>query len=212
MKIYFAYGSNLCFRQMASRCPESQYLGRAVLAGHRIQINERGYANIIADAAETVEGLCFQLSQTDEDALDVCEGVALLCYSKSLLHVNLFAAAPSLRGQRVADLVQAAAFDVDADGQPRDFEGSETSVAALVYMSALHVGNGVARNGYKKRIARGVQDARRLGVSPRYLEEKVGPLIQITAKPHWMLKKPRKAHRQKLDQKLDQEADTQWSI
>ncbi|KAI5807191.1 hypothetical protein EDC01DRAFT_608786 [Geopyxis carbonaria] len=191
MKTYFAYGSNLWLPQMARRCPESLYIGRAVLAGYRIHINERGYANIVADATETVEGLCFLLSTDDEAALDESEGVSMLCYAKTELQVHLFQAPPNFHRRRVAELIQDVCY-LATDAQIRDEEGDGTKVSSLTYTSTLHVKDGTAKNLYKQTIAKGVQDALRLGVSPSYLEEKVEPLIRIAARPHWLFRKPRK--------------------
>ena len=41
---YFAYGSNLCVRQMALRCPDAADPHPAVLSDHDWLINERGVA------------------------------------------------------------------------------------------------------------------------------------------------------------------------
>ncbi|POS79700.1 hypothetical protein DHEL01_v201907 [Diaporthe helianthi] len=46
-RLYFAYGSNLSPDKMARRCPDSIFLGKATLRGHRWQINERGLVNIV---------------------------------------------------------------------------------------------------------------------------------------------------------------------
>jgi hypothetical protein len=39
MRYYFAYGSNMDEKQMASRCPGSQLVGRARLLAHSFLIN-----------------------------------------------------------------------------------------------------------------------------------------------------------------------------
>jgi hypothetical protein len=54
-KLYFAYGSNLSPEQMARRCPDSIFLGKATLRGYRWQINERGVANIVAAPAPALK-------------------------------------------------------------------------------------------------------------------------------------------------------------
>ncbi|KKY31741.1 putative aig2 family protein [Diaporthe ampelina] len=90
-RLYFAYGSNLRPAQMAHRCPDSIFLGKATLNGHRWQINERGVANVVpvsqagsrgkgkgrggGDVA-VVEGLLYAISAADERRLDRYEGVA----------------------------------------------------------------------------------------------------------------------------------------
>uniref|UniRef100_A0A0D2Y0V7 gamma-glutamylcyclotransferase n=1 Tax=Fusarium oxysporum (strain Fo5176) TaxID=660025 RepID=A0A0D2Y0V7_FUSOF len=63
-QLYFAYGSNLWLQQMASRCPESYYVGRAVLLDHRWQINSRGFANVIPCSGYNVHGLVYQCRAT----------------------------------------------------------------------------------------------------------------------------------------------------
>ncbi|KAI5807193.1 hypothetical protein EDC01DRAFT_626100 [Geopyxis carbonaria] len=210
MTVYFAYGSNMHLPQMAHRCPQSTFLGHAVLTGYKIQINDRGYANIVADESETVEGLCYILSAADEVSLDGYEGVEHLCYSKSEMQIQLFEAPERLRHRRVAVLVEAAELAELVEGaeldnctveiEPGDSEGLIRSVTSLVYASVLHVSNGVASDLYKHTVSRGVQDASRLGVSASYLNEKLGPLIQFTgkAKTHWMLRKTRKVYGQNL--------------
>ncbi|KAF3226249.1 hypothetical protein TWF106_000743 [Orbilia oligospora] len=73
--LYFAYGSNLSFEQMARRCPQSRYVGRARLHGYQFQINERGFANVVERLGLFVEGLCYRLHPEDEVRLDRAEGV-----------------------------------------------------------------------------------------------------------------------------------------
>ncbi|KAK5686634.1 hypothetical protein LTS10_002756 [Elasticomyces elasticus] len=82
--LYLGYGSNLWMHQMKQRCPTSKYVGMARLDGFRWIINERGYANIVAIPREDrlpnhfpdkVWGLVYSLEQSDEDKLDVNEGV-----------------------------------------------------------------------------------------------------------------------------------------
>lgn len=55
-RLYFAYGSNLSPEQMAHRCPDSIFLGKATLCGYRWQVNERGRANIVEVPAEPAPG------------------------------------------------------------------------------------------------------------------------------------------------------------
>lgn len=105
--LYFAYGSNLSFDQMAKRCPGSRFVGRARLYGYVFQINQRGFANIVetSDSREFVDGLCYRLSTNDELALDRSEGVPT-AYQKEELEVEFFPAAPDLVGRDVVDIVR----------------------------------------------------------------------------------------------------------
>jgi hypothetical protein len=45
-RYYFAYGSDIAKKQMASRCPGSQLAGRAQLLAHSFLITERGVASV----------------------------------------------------------------------------------------------------------------------------------------------------------------------
>ncbi|KAI7777419.1 hypothetical protein LA080_003571 [Diaporthe eres] len=100
-RLYFAYGSNLSPEQMAHRCPDSIFLGKATLPEYRWQVNERGVANVVpvpkrlpqedrkggrgrdrnGDGA-AVEGLIYAISAEDERQLDLYEGVAKGRYEK----------------------------------------------------------------------------------------------------------------------------------
>jgi hypothetical protein len=72
---YFAYGSNLCVRQMALRCPDASDPRRAVLAGHDWLINQRGVATVEPFDGTQVHGVVWQLSDHDLATLDGAEGV-----------------------------------------------------------------------------------------------------------------------------------------
>lgn len=72
---YFAYGSNLCVRQMALRCPDATDPRRAVLADHDWLINQRGVATVEPLSGTQVHGVVWQLSEHDLATLDSAEGV-----------------------------------------------------------------------------------------------------------------------------------------
>lgn len=82
MKLHFGYGSNMWDAQMRKRCPQSKKVGVARLRSYRWIISTRGYANVVASTADEVEGVLFELSQSDEDSLDRYEGVASGSYRK----------------------------------------------------------------------------------------------------------------------------------
>ncbi|KAJ0117766.1 ig2 family protein [Diaporthe amygdali] len=83
-RLYFAYASNLSPEKMAHRCPDSIFLGKATLRGHRWQINERGVANVVRTGRQrdAVEGLVYAISPSDEERLDRYEGVSKELYEK----------------------------------------------------------------------------------------------------------------------------------
>jgi phage replication-related protein YjqB (UPF0714/DUF867 family) len=72
---YFAYGSNLCVRQMALRCPDAADPRPAVLSDHDWLINQRGVATVEPFAASQVHGVLWQVSDHDLATLDSAEGV-----------------------------------------------------------------------------------------------------------------------------------------
>lgn len=72
---YFAYGSNLCVRQMAQRCPEAADPRPAVLSDHDWLINQRGVATVEPCAGNQVHGVLWQISDGDLATLDSAEGV-----------------------------------------------------------------------------------------------------------------------------------------
>ncbi|HEY1442810.1 MAG TPA: gamma-glutamylcyclotransferase family protein, partial [Mycobacterium sp.] len=72
---YFAYGSNLCVRQMALRCPDAVDPRPAVLSDHDWLINQRGVATVEPFAGNQVHGVLWQLSDHDLATLDSAEGV-----------------------------------------------------------------------------------------------------------------------------------------
>jgi len=103
--LYFAYGSNLQLKQMAKRCPDSQFQGRARLHSFRWQINDRGFANVIPDPNAFVEGLVYLLSAEDEERLDRSEGVPT-AYQKKWTEVEFFPAAAKLGGRKVTEILK----------------------------------------------------------------------------------------------------------
>ena len=84
---YFAYGSNLCVRQMALRCPDAADPRPAVLADHDWLINQRGVATVEPLAGNQVHGVLWQLSGDDLATLDSAEGVPVR-YRRERLHVH----------------------------------------------------------------------------------------------------------------------------
>jgi phage replication-related protein YjqB (UPF0714/DUF867 family) len=73
--LYFAYGSNLCVRQMARRCPDATDPRPAVLSDHDWLINQRGVATVEPFAGNQVHGVLWQVSDHDLASLDSAEGV-----------------------------------------------------------------------------------------------------------------------------------------
>ena len=72
---YFAYGSNLCARQMAQRCPDAVDPRRARLTDHDWLINQRGVATVEPFTGSQVHGVIWRVSDRDLATLDSAEGV-----------------------------------------------------------------------------------------------------------------------------------------
>ncbi|MBN6743294.1 gamma-glutamylcyclotransferase, partial [Acidithiobacillus sp. MC6.1] len=85
--------------------PESQFQGRARLHNFRMQINERGFANVVPDPNNSVEGLCYLLSVEDEARLDRSEGVPT-AYQKKWTEVEFYPAAAKLLGRKVMEILK----------------------------------------------------------------------------------------------------------
>jgi len=71
-KLYFAYGMNTNVEQMAVRCPTAIPFGKAILSGYRFEF--KNYATIVPSPKESVEGVLWTITETDELALDMLEG------------------------------------------------------------------------------------------------------------------------------------------
>jgi hypothetical protein len=96
LRLYFAYGSNLCREQMAApvdteavdrqyrnRCPDSVPIAAYRLSGWRLEfVGERtgrwgrgGVATIVPESGSSVSGALYRLSPADERALDGFENI-----------------------------------------------------------------------------------------------------------------------------------------
>jgi cation transport regulator ChaC len=87
MPLTFAYGSNMCVADMATRCPQAKMLGVARLPKFRFALLPDGYATIVRDPAAMTYGVLWELSFGALAALDRYEGVAQGAYDKLILPV-----------------------------------------------------------------------------------------------------------------------------
>ena len=78
--IYFAYGSNMDWKQMKERCPSARFVGVANLPDHRLAFTRKsitrgcGVADLVREARRSVWGIVFEISALDVGALDRSEG------------------------------------------------------------------------------------------------------------------------------------------
>lgn len=93
MELYAAYGSNMNPAQMAERCPHSPLQGTGWLEGWRLTFGgedigwEGALATVVEDAAERVFVALYELSESDERALDQWDGATIGYYSKLRVRV-----------------------------------------------------------------------------------------------------------------------------
>ncbi|KAI1740848.1 hypothetical protein F4680DRAFT_87377 [Xylaria scruposa] len=176
-QLYFAYGSNLWMKQMATRCPNSYYVGRALLPDYRWQINERGYANIVPASGFTVHGLVYELGAGDEARLDRSEGVFSGAYSKAYLPivVHLASAALQMPTQSLVQNGGPKPVIVEAQKQMTYVGSSEAYLCpnVLVYISYDFIRRGRPRDSYIDRMNSGIGDATAMGVPPDYFDNTI---------------------------------------
>ena len=72
---YFAYGSNMDRQQRRDRYPGAVLLGTARLLGYRFIINCAGVASVVSTGCHEVFGVLWEITATDEGALDDYEGL-----------------------------------------------------------------------------------------------------------------------------------------
>ncbi|KAI0506347.1 hypothetical protein F5B22DRAFT_623896 [Xylaria bambusicola] len=180
-QLYFAYGSNLWLEQMATRCPHSYYVGRAVLPDYRWLINERGFANIVPASGYTVHGLVYELGVGDEPRLDRSEGVSKGVYSKDYLPLLLHQAPRALQisTQSLAEdgslerAIGASQLQMTSGRKRRAY----LQPRVLVYISYDFVAPGDPRTEYTDRMNYGIRDAATMGVPEDYFQNALYPLL-----------------------------------
>lgn len=84
---YFAYGSNMCEKQMLRRCPQAQLHSIGKLRDWEFMINERGVATL-TKGDKWVWGVVYLITSVDLAYLDVYEGVKIGRYGRFYLPVE----------------------------------------------------------------------------------------------------------------------------
>ena len=72
VKLYFAYGMNTNRDEMAYRCPTAVPMGKAILPGYSFEF--KSFATVVPNLKESVEGVLWTITESDESALDMLEG------------------------------------------------------------------------------------------------------------------------------------------
>jgi gamma-glutamylcyclotransferase (GGCT)/AIG2-like uncharacterized protein YtfP len=93
--LYAAYGSNMDPAQMAERCPHSPQAGTGWLDGWRLTFGgedigwEGALATVVEDRDARVFVVLYEVSESDEKALDQWDGATLGYYSKLRVRVAM---------------------------------------------------------------------------------------------------------------------------
>ena len=93
MALYAAYGSNMDPAQMAERCPHSPQAGTGWLHGWRLTFGgedigwEGALATVVEDKEASVFVVLYEVSESDEKALDHWDAATLGYYSKLRVRV-----------------------------------------------------------------------------------------------------------------------------
>ena len=166
--LYFAYGSNLSTTQMSARCPSSTFHSLGFLPGWTWIINERGYANVIPftsppsskdakgkDGQEGVWGILYTLCPSDEESLDLYEGVPR-AYTKEYHSVQIHTSMPS----------PASSSELK-------------SRQVLVYVDRLRTKEGVPKEEYVWRMKRGIREAGEKGFDRKWAERVMGRFLAL---------------------------------
>lgn len=146
--LYFGYGSNLWLAQMKRRCPESNFVGVALLRDWRWMVTIRGYANVVPSTGDVVYGLVYELSAEDEMILDRYEGVPI-SYVKET-------------------------FSLEYVGVE---EGAVGKFDGLVYVDVERVVDDKPKAEYIHRMNMGIKDALIKGVPETYIDSSLRPFI-----------------------------------
>ena len=86
-KIYVAYGSNTYAPQMGRRCPEARLVGTGMLKDYELEF--RGAATVVHKPGAHVPVVLWEITELNEERLDVCEGVPNGVYHKDTVMVEL---------------------------------------------------------------------------------------------------------------------------
>jgi gamma-glutamylcyclotransferase (GGCT)/AIG2-like uncharacterized protein YtfP len=91
-KLYIAYGSNLCQDQMAIRCPTAKPIAKSWLHDYQLEfrgLSENAHATVSHAEGKSVPVVVWEISESDEKALDLYEGVKGGYYTKEYRTVEV---------------------------------------------------------------------------------------------------------------------------
>lgn len=91
-QLYIAYGSNLSREQMKWRCPTAKPIAVSCLNDYKLVFQGKAHgahANVIPAEGDSVPVVVWEITPTDERALDIYEGVAGGYYTKEYMEVEV---------------------------------------------------------------------------------------------------------------------------
>lgn len=89
---YIAYGSNMDINQMKERCPDSKFIGAGELKNYQLNFRKscsNYYATLDWKEGSSVPVVIWSISTDDEKKLDRFEGVAINCYYKRKIEIEV---------------------------------------------------------------------------------------------------------------------------
>lgn len=89
---YIAYGSNMDINQMKERCPDSKFIGTSELKNYQLNFRKscsNYFATLDRKEGSSVPAVIWSVSKDDEKRLDRFEGVAINCYYKITIEIDV---------------------------------------------------------------------------------------------------------------------------
>ncbi|KAL1893973.1 hypothetical protein Sste5346_006114 [Sporothrix stenoceras] len=171
--LYFAYGSDMQIAYMARTCPNSRYIGRAVLTDYKWHINGLGFANLTKVKTAHAPGLVFEVDDADKTAL---EKNKFPLYRSVTIDAELYPA-PFCLYRRQATWItkhggpEAVLEEAYATGRGNDRRASYTERGLLVFISLDVTTDGRPDARYAEAINAAAADAMALGIEPLFFEK-----------------------------------------
>jgi gamma-glutamylcyclotransferase (GGCT)/AIG2-like uncharacterized protein YtfP len=140
---YFAYGSNLNLSQMKARCPGAKKIGIGRLYGYEICFPRRsssrqgkGVASICEKPGAFVEGVLFQLTNSDWDNLDRYEGVPN-SYTRKLVTISMNDGKETVAETYVANTMEGSPFKPSKAYMDLIIHGAQENGLSVDYVEKL---------------------------------------------------------------------------
>jgi hypothetical protein len=140
---YFAYGSNLNLSQMRARCPGAKKIGIGRLHGYEICFPRKspsrqgkGVASICEGPGAFVEGVLFQLTNSDWDRLDKYEGVPD-CYTRKLVTISMNDGKETIAETYVANAMEGSPYTPSKAYMDLIIQGAQENGLSIDYIEKL---------------------------------------------------------------------------